>query len=217
MRKLLASVAVSCSIALGSVAAQAQQAAPAGAAPAFGANAGRFGVAVVDISYIFKNYKGFTDAIEKLKVDMTAADGQLKAASDALVALQQKRDLLKPGSDQFKQIDEDLARQKAEFTIKQGTVRRDFLEREAQIYYSTYTQVSEVVRQVASQNNIGMVLRFNGDPIDPTQREDVMRAIMQPIVFQNNVDITPDVIALLGRQGGAATTNARQPGAMAPR
>jgi hypothetical protein len=60
------------------------------------------------------------------------------------------------------------------------------------------------VNQYASGNNIGMVLRFNGDQIDPAQREDVMRAIMQPIVYQNNIDITPDVLALLTRGGGAA-------------
>jgi hypothetical protein len=53
-----------------------------------------------------------------------------------------------------------------------------------------------------------MVLRFNGDPIDPQQREDVMRAIMQPIVFQSNIDITPDVLALLNR--GAAPPAAQQ-------
>jgi hypothetical protein len=87
-------------------------------------------------------------------------------------------------------------------------VRRDFLEREAKIYFTTYQEVSNAVKFVAERNNIGMVLRFNGDPIDPQQREDVMRAIMQPIVYQNNVDITPDVLALLNR--GAAAPAAQQ-------
>ncbi len=31
-----------------------------------------------------------------------------------------------------------LARLKAEFSIKQGTVRRDFLEKEATVYYTCY-------------------------------------------------------------------------------
>ncbi len=224
MRKLLARLvvpAIACSAAL----AQAQQAgvpAAAGAAtPQYSANAGKYGVAVIDISYIFKNYPGFTAEIEKLKKEMEAADGQLKADSERLVQMQQQRDTLKPGSDDFKKVDEQLAREKADFSIKQGTIRRDFLEREAKIYFSTYNRVSEVVKYVATQHGIGLVLRFNGDPIDPQQREDVMRAIMQPIVFQNNVDITPDVLTLLTRgQAGAAAAaapgNARAPGA-APR
>lgn len=216
MRKLLASLAVLGSILL-SQAAHAQQPAPpaGGAAPApkYGANAGRFGVAVVDISYVFKQFPGFTSAIEGLKKEMETADGLLKADSQRLMDLQTQRDALKPGSEDFKTKDEELARQKAEFSIKQGTLKRDFLEREAQIYYTTYMKVASVVEYVAKQNNIGMVLRFNGDPIDPSQREDVMRAIMQPIVFQNNVDITPDVLELLARQPGGAPVSTATPGA----
>jgi Skp family chaperone for outer membrane proteins len=194
---------------------QAQQAAPQGAAPVHGANAARFSVAVVDISFIFKNYPGFTSQIEALKTEMEAADGKLKADRDAIMRMEEQRNTMKPGSPEFKQLDEQLAHQKAEFQIKQGTIRRDFLEREAKVYYSTYTDVSNAVRSYAMQHNIGMVLRFNGDAIDPTQREDVMRAIMQPIVHQNNVDITPDVLAVLGvdvRTLGAAPT-ARRPAA----
>jgi len=198
VRTLLVSTFVLGSVLAASQSTFAQQAPGAAGPPNFGANAGRFGVAVVDVSFVFKKYPQFTADIEALKVAMTKADESLKATRDSLVAKEAQRDTLKPGSDQFKQLDEELARDKANFSIQQGTVRRDFLEREAKIYYNTYQRVSEAVAQVAAQNNIGMVLRFNGDPIDPMQREDVMRAIMQPIVFQNNVDITPNVLAALG-------------------
>ncbi len=202
MRKLLLSAAV-IGLAIPSHAfAQAQQfgAAPAAqpAAPGHGANAAKYGIAVVDISFIFKNYPGFTSQIEGLKAEMEAADGKLKADRDRLVQMEEQRNTLKPGSPEFKQIDEQLAHLKAEFQIKQGTVRRDFLEREAKVYYQTYMDVSAAVKSYATQHGIGMVLRFNGDAVDPAQREDVMRAIMQPIVHQNNIDITPDVLAVLG-------------------
>jgi hypothetical protein len=129
--------------------------------------------------------------------------------------MEEQRNTLKPGTADFKRLDEELARQKADFSIKQGTIRRDFLEREAKIYYQTYNQVSYAVNQYASGNNIGMVLRFNGDQIDPAQREDVMRAIMQPIVYQNNIDITPDVLALLTRGGGTTAPTAPTAGGAA--
>jgi Skp family chaperone for outer membrane proteins len=194
--------------------APAQQPQPGATPVGHGANASRFGIAVVDISYIFKSYPSFTQQIEALKVKMTEADNALKADRDRLVRMEEERNTLKPGTDQFKQLDEQLAHQKAEFSIKQGTVRRDFLEQEAQIYYRTYTQVSDAVKNYAQQNNIGMVLRFNGDQIDPQQREDVMKLIMQPIVHQNHIDITPDVIALLSR--GAPPAAATSPTAARP-
>jgi Skp family chaperone for outer membrane proteins len=203
VKKLLISAAIIGLICSQAARLQAQQ-------NSAGANAPRYGIAVVDISYIFKNFPAFTSAIEALKKEMEAADGQLKADRDRLAQMEEQRNALKPGTPDFKRLDEELARQKADFSIKQGTIRRDFLEREAKIYYQTYTQVSYAVNQFASGNNIGMVLRFNGDQIDPAQREDVMRAIMQPIVYQNNIDITPDVLAVLNRGGatGAPATGA---------
>jgi Skp family chaperone for outer membrane proteins len=198
VKQLLARFAVVSSVVVGGPSVLAQQAAPAATPPSYSANAGRFGVAVVDVSYIFKSYPKFTQQINVLKEEMKTADADLKTIVDRLTAKEQQRDTLKPGSPEFKQLDEELAREKADFSIKQGTVRRDFLEREARVYYSTYMEVANAIKFVAQQNNIGMVLRFNGDPIDPQQREDVMRAIMQPIVHQNSIDITPDVLLVLG-------------------
>jgi Skp family chaperone for outer membrane proteins len=218
VRKLLFSAAIIGLVAIHTGVTHAQQPA-AGTAPVHGANAAKYGIAVVDISFIFKNYPGFTSQIETLKTEMEGADGKLKADRDRLVQMEEQRNTMKPGSPEFKQLDEQLAHLKAEFSIKQGTVRRDFLEREAKVYYQAYMDVSTAVKSYATQHQIGMVLRFNGDAIDPSQREDVMRAIMQPIVHQNNIDITPDVLLLLGvdiRNGAgaarAATPTARRPG-----
>ena len=201
MKKLLFSAAVAGLISSMGPAAVAQQAAPAGPT-AHGANAARYHVAVVDISFIFKNYPGFTSQIDKLKVEMEAADGALRADRDRLIQMEEQRNALKPGSAEFKALDEKLAHQKAEFSIKQGTVRRDFLEKEAQVYFATYNQVSAAVKAYAVKNDIGMVLRFTGDEMDKSapvpSREDVMRLIMQPIIHQNSIDITPDVLAVLG-------------------
>jgi Skp family chaperone for outer membrane proteins len=182
---------------------------------AAGANAPRYGVAVVDISYIFKNYPKFKAAMDGMKTEMETAESTLKAGRDRIAQMEEQRQTLKPGSQEFKQLDEEVARQKADFNIKAGSIRRDFLEREAKVYYQTYLEVSQVVRSFAQNNNIGLVLRFNGDQIDPSRREDVLRAINQPIMYQNSIDVTPDVLALLSRGATAGTagqaSRARQP------
>lgn len=191
----------------------AQAQAPAQTPPssnAFGANASRYGMAIVDINYIFKNYPRMEASMKALQGDLKAADDQLKADRDRIAQMEEQRNSLKPATPEFKKIDEDLAREKADFSIKQGTLRRDFMEREAKIYYQTYIEVSDAVKDFAVQHNIGMVLRYNGDKIDPSQREDVMRAISQPIVHQNNIDITPDVLQFLLQRAPAV---ARQPAA----
>jgi len=170
------------------------------------ANATRFGIAVVDVSYIFKNYQQFKTSMDGMKTEMEQAESQLKTSRDAIQAKEEMARQYEPSSTEFKQLDEDVARLKADFNIKAGRIRKDFLEREAKVYYQTYQQVSSTVQHFAQQNNIGLVLRFNGDPIDPNRREDVLKAINKPIVSQNNIDITPDVLALLNRGGAPGGT-----------
>ncbi|QEG35016.1 OmpH family outer membrane protein [Bythopirellula goksoeyrii] len=185
---------VSLSLAALSNQAMSQEAGPS-------ANSARYGYGVVDVTYIFKHYQRFTTSMDNMKKAMESADGQLKSERDTIAEKEQVRTQYNPGAPEFKQIDEEIARLKAEFQLKAGKIRRDFLEREAQVYYSTYQEVSNAVQYYAQQHNIGMVLRFNGDAIDPNNREDILRAINKPVVFQNNVDITPDILALLNRGG----------------
>ena len=60
----------------------------------------------------------------------------------------------------------------------------------------------EAVQYYAQQHNLGLVLRFNGDQIDPSRREAIFQGISKTVVHQNGIDITPDVLALLSRDGG---------------
>jgi Skp family chaperone for outer membrane proteins len=87
----------------------------------------------------------------------------------------------------------------AEFQLKTSKLQKDFMDRQAKLYYQTYLEVVDAVSTYSSSQNIGMVLRFNGEPVDANRREDVMRDINKQVVFQNHIDITPDVLALLNR------------------
>lgn len=204
MRTLLLTAIVSGSLVSFTGEAVAQSASPS-------ANAARYGIAVVDVSYIFKNYSQFKSAMEGMKSEMETAEGQLKSERDAIAAQEEQRKQFNAGSPEYKKMDEDIAQSKANFNLKAGRIRKDFLEREAKVYYQTYLEVSNAVKYYAQQHNIGLVLRFNGDQVDPNLREDVLRAINKPVVHQNNIDITPDVLALLNRGGGAPTASRQQP------
>lgn len=201
----LSAVLVSLLAASLSSVATAQQASPS-------ANASRFGIAVVDVNYIFKNYSQFKAAMEGIKTDIEAAEGQLKTSRDAIQAKEDQAKQYQPNSPEFKQLDEEVARLKADFNIRASRTRKDFQEREAKLYYQTYMQVSKMVNYYAQQNNIGLVLKFNGDQISPDSPKAILEAINKPVVAQNNIDITPDVLALLNRGGGGATPTANAGG-----
>ncbi len=181
------------------------------AASTHSANASRFGIAVVDVNYIFKNYSQFKAAMEGIKGDIQQAEVKLKSAREAIQAKEAEARQFESSSQEFKQLDENLARQKADFNIKAGRIRKDFQEREAKVYFETYKQVSGTVQQYAKQNNIGLVLKFNGDEINPENPKAILSAINKPIVSQNNIDITGEVLAMLNRGGASAARRPAQP------
>ena len=183
------------------------------AAPALGANASKYNIAVVDISAIFKRHAGFKATMESMKKEMEGIETQLKADREVIQKAEQARAQVQPGSPDYKTADEDVARKMAEFNLKMGRLRKDFLEREAKVYYQTYIQVTKAVEYYAKRQNIGLVLRFNGESVDPNQREAVLREINKPVVFQDDIDITLDVLALLNREQGAAGAPTAQPAA----
>lgn len=182
---------------------------------AAGANASKYGIAVVDISYIFKQHTRFRATMDSMKKEMETIEAELKADREKIAQSEQQRNTYNVGSAEYKQLDEEVARMMAEFNLKMGRLRKDFLEREAKVYYQTYLEVVDAVNYYAKRQNIGLVLRFNGEPVDQNRREDVLREINKPVVAHDQIDITPDVILLLNRdpqQGRQAT----QPGSQIP-
>ncbi len=164
-----------------------------------GANAAKYNIAVVDISYIFKNHRHFKATMDSMKKEMEGIEADLKADREKIAALEQERNTYGAGTPDYKQRDEEVARQMAEFNLKMGRLRKDFLEREAKVYYQTYLEVVDAVKYYSQRQNIGLVLRFSGDPIDPNRREDVLREINKPVVMQDKIDITGDILVLLNR------------------
>jgi Skp family chaperone for outer membrane proteins len=176
-------------------------------------NAATHGVAVVDISYIFKNHQRFTAAMKMMQEEMKAIEEKLKVAREQITKLEEEKNRLNVGTEPYRQLDDQLARKMADFNLEMGRIRKDFLDREAKEYYKTYLEIVDAVGQYATARNIGLVIRFNGEPVDPNRREDVLREINKPVVYQNRIDITPDVLGLLNRDAPRLGT---QPGVGQP-
>lgn len=189
----------------------------AGPNPA-GANASKYNIAVVDISYIFKKHARFKSTMEAMKKEMEGIEAELKGDQEKIAQEQQARNQYTVASPEYKKADEELARHMADFKLKMDRLRKEFMEREAKVYYQTYLEVVDAVKYYAKRQNIGLVLRFNGEPVDPNRRDDVLREINKPVVVQDQIDITPDVLALLNRdQQGGAPSQAARPTSQLPR
>ena len=123
---------------------------------------------------------------------------------------------LNQGSTLFKQKEEEMAKFQSDLQVKMALQRKDFLEKEARIYFNSYNEVLRVEEALADRNDIKLVLRFNADIMKPEDRGSVLQGVNRMVVFQRNLNITQLVITELN--GGVAPSSPpRQPTGQATR
>lgn len=217
MKKLLfgllsIAVLVSCSATL----SMAQGANGAAAAPAAASSAGgSSSVAVIDISYIFEHHERFKAAIEAMKTDVEAFEMTLRGRGKEIEDLRAKMVAFKPGTQQFKELEEAITKKQADVQAEAQIKRNEFLDREAKIYYNVYMEVQDTVTKFAQANRIRLVIRFDSEPIDPENRHKVLAAVNRGVVYVDRLNITEPILQLLNRANGASVSRAPAAGGAA--
>ncbi len=178
--------------------AQTRPAAPRASSPPATARP-RSPVAVVDVSYIFKNHEGFKAAMERMKQEVEAYEEHLKTQQSALLKEKERLNDFRPGTQDFDNLERSLADRGAKLQVDMQMKRKEFLEREARVYHDVYVMVEAAIREFAEMNGIELVLRYSAEPMDPQNRQSVLQGVNRPIVYHRNLDITTEVLDRLNR------------------
>lgn len=188
--------------------------APAGEQPA--ARLGINGMAVVDIEYIFKNHHSFKQQMDQLKQQMEAADADARRDQEELRKLAEQVKQYGEGTPEFKQKEAELMKRHGDLNLKVSLMKKEFMEKEGRVYFNVSREIDDAVKVIANKNGIVLVVRFNGDPVDPNNRNDIVRNIGKSVVYNDpRMDITPYVLHELNR-GSGATPTASAPGSTVP-
>ncbi|NBP80380.1 OmpH family outer membrane protein [bacterium] len=115
------------------------------------------------------------------------------------------------GTPEFKKLEAEIAKAQGDFNVTAQLQKKDFMDREAQVYMQVYQEIEKAVEQFARQHRIAVVFRFDGEPTDSGNRDEILRGITKPIVYlEPGIDITPDVLKMLNGNA-VATQPAGQP------
>jgi Skp family chaperone for outer membrane proteins len=181
------------------------------------------GIALLDVSRIFKNHTRFQQMMTDMKADVERAEADMKGRRDQITQAVERLKELKAGTPDYKQLEQQIATMQADLNVQVQLQRKEFLLREAKIYNAIYGEVEAQVRYYAQNMGIAMVMRYNGDAVDADNPEDVLRNINKPVVyFAQGMDITDVILKQLNERGGpvgAPTMNggtARRPGVPYP-
>jgi Skp family chaperone for outer membrane proteins len=155
-------------------------------------------VAVIDVGYIFKNHARFKTAMEKMKDEVLAAENGLKAERDRINGLMEQLKGFNVGTPEYRKLEAEIAKAQGDFNVNAQLQKKDFMEREAKVYLQVYSEIERAVSQFARENGIAVVHRFDGEPVDDSDRNKILGSITKPIVYHDpQVDITPDILRML--------------------
>jgi Skp family chaperone for outer membrane proteins len=196
--------------------AQAPVAIPQGQQPAARPATPASHVAVIDVGYIFKNHARFKGAMDKMKDEVMAAENALKSERDRINGLMEQLKGFNVGTPEYKKLEAEIAKAQGDFNVTAQLQKKDFMDREAKVYLQVYTDIERAVAQFAREHGIAVVLRFDGDPVDGADRNQILRGITKPIVYyEGGNDITPDILRMLN--GAAVADQTGRPGAVPQR
>jgi len=186
--------------------------------PAFGNPAAPSGppthVAVIDVGYIFKNHAKFKAMMDRMKDEVMTAENGLKAERDRVNGLVEQLKGFNVGTPEYKKLEAEIANAQSQFNVTAQLQKKEFMDREAKVYLQVYTEIEKAVEQFAKTHRIAVVHRFDGESVDGSDRNQILRSITKPIVYlEPGIDITVDILKMLNTQAGVAA----QPAGVPPR
>lgn len=151
-------------------------------------------VAVLDVAKVFRENQGFESKMAKIKAEADGLKTQIQQQQEAIKNEAQQLKQYEVGSSDRNQLEATLEQKQTALRTKARQAEADLLNREAKIYHETYQKMQEVVSSIANQHGISLVVRFDSEPIDATNRAEVVKGVNRSVVFHRRLDLTNMVI-----------------------
>jgi len=146
-------------------------------------------------------------ALEKCK-HLQAAMKEHHAAKAAFEAVardeeQQQKDartqleMFAKGTNAYDELAVKLAKRQAVWNVEAKAQREDLQRAEAGIYAKFNTRLEKVITDLAAARKLRIAVRFSREALNEKDRTNVLRYVNRPVIFQDRLDITEDVIAAL--------------------
>jgi Skp family chaperone for outer membrane proteins len=149
-------------------------------------------VVVLDMVRIFKAHPGHQAAMAKIEA---RAEEMRKDFQAQQIALQEKA---KQAAAQYQgaqldQIEITLRQDEVKLQTQARQAQTELMKSEAEAFYKTHSEVMTVVQELCQQYNVGLVLGYDSEPIDPSRPESVIRGVQRSVVYHTN-DLTDHVL-----------------------
>lgn len=166
-----------------------------------GSHQSGYRVAVVDVGHIFKSLPEIKALVSKTRRDLKQREADRQQQRDALKHAVAHLKTLKAGTSEFASQEEHVAKLDSKLRNRIGHRHHRWSDVETEIFLEGYQRINAAVKQIATQQNISLVVRLDGEHLDAADPESVIRGVMGNVVYHDeSINITDAVIRYLERQ-----------------
>lgn len=158
-------------------------------------------VALIDMGYVFKNYRKFDAMTAALRSQVEQIDTASRARMEQMQQIQAQLEsgALKPGSPEHKKLETQLVELQATLQSERQVAERDLLRKEADIYKTIYLEVQDAIRLYAEHYEYTLVVRFTRPDFDEASgpREILEQVNNTVVYFLPQDDLSESVVGYL--------------------
>jgi Skp family chaperone for outer membrane proteins len=154
-------------------------------------------IAVIDVGYLFKNYKLFSNTMDDIKKRFEEFEAEARDRQDKIRQMAERLKAAPAGSQEYRNLEEQIADATTKLRLDMGRKQKERVEDEAKIYHNAYKRVEWEVQRFADRYGIDLVVRFNSEQMDPSKPESVLQGINRFVVFHRGLNITDQIVASL--------------------
>jgi Skp family chaperone for outer membrane proteins len=162
------------------------------------------GIRVIDIERAFKQHVRYNQQLDELKEIAKGMEAEVNKEKVEIQEMDKTLLTLKSGTDERKALDEKILRRKTDLAARTRMKQQELIEKEAKIYYFTYKEIQDEVAVYCRQTGVSIVLQYSSEKVDPNNRTSIMKAMGNPVVHHEGIDITDKILYYLNPRGSAA-------------
>jgi Skp family chaperone for outer membrane proteins len=151
-------------------------------------------IALLDVAKVFKEFRAFNAEMNRIKAEIDEFEQEVRASQVEINRLGKES-----SADGSGKSAEDVAKLATDLQAKVTAKRVFFLAEEAQVYFDAYNRIEEQTKRLASERDIGVVLRSQFEPMNPADRESVLKGVNRVVIHSTAPDLTADVLAALNK------------------
>lgn len=159
-----------------------------------------FPIGLIDVGYIFKNYKPAMEKLAALKPALQELEKNIQLRQVEIEQVQRRLTAPKEGDDRAK-LQAQFGKLQTELRAYVESERQSLQKRELQIQSDIYKLVQAEVKRIAKERGLKLVVVRPRGSLESEDPGELNRTLNQLVIFEDGLDLSDEVLKALEAKG----------------